>query len=153
MDIFDILKAEHVDLKRWLHKTARLARTREGGKRQGMEELRRVRLLLTNHMIIEERLLYPVMHPLAAMEEFVENSYREHQEISTLLDKLLQNDLERDAWIEEVQRLSVLIEAHVRQEESILFGTAQEVLSTEELDVMGKRVLELKESGLIKPLY
>jgi hemerythrin-like domain-containing protein len=86
---------------------------------------------LSNHFEIEEQVLFPVCGDLPIVAELV----REHRVMEGIVDEL------RTAPSEEaLERLFVLLTAHIRREERELFEKIQNALTREVLDQAGVEI-------------
>jgi hemerythrin superfamily protein len=101
---------------------------------------------LMMHTQAEEEILYPAMRNfmLTNGESTVDESYREHEQIKSLLSELSRMDTISDAFDRKVVELKSSIQHHVQEEENEMFVILMQRMSTEQQQELGRRIHERK---------
>lgn len=81
-----------------------------------------------HHFVIEEKYLLEPLTALGGHKDMVQRIYSEHNAFVEFTQKPLGQNLT------ELKAMAELLKAHIKYEEREVFATAQEVLSTEQLD-------------------
>jgi hemerythrin superfamily protein len=144
-DAIVILKRDHKEIKTLFR---RFQAAGEDATQAKGELVNRMIELLTVHTYIENEVMYPEVRKLVPdLEDDVLESYEEHHVADLLCAELaaLSPDAERfDA------KATVLIENvthHIDEEEQDWFPKVREALGRKQLQELGSRMLELKESA------
>ena len=140
MNALELLKSEH---KRLLFLMNELEGTRRKTGELGIETNRddvklfsTLRNTLTEHTMIEERMLFPKLEKFIETRSIVDECCREHQNIGDTLGKL-QRIIEvepRDRWDDLLFELNARIQSHVINEEDSLFPRAEALLGDAQLE-------------------
>lgn len=83
-----------------------------------------------HHFVIEEKYLLEPLTVVGNHEEMVQRIYAEHKEFIAFTEQPVGQDLAK------LQAMASLLKAHIKYEEREVFATAQQVLSTEQLDTL-----------------
>ena len=83
-----------------------------------------------HHFVIEEKYLLEPLIVVGGHEEMVQRIYAEHKEFVAFTKQPIGQDLAK------LQAMATLLKAHIKYEEREVFATAQEVLTTEQLDTL-----------------
>lgn len=141
MDKKPIKRSEHiVKLSRDHHASLLFCWKLRQGTRRFTEKdriIKYLRYFLDHHFIPhfkeeEEFLFKPVQ------DEIVQKAIDDHQNIKALINELI--DDEKSATHDQFATLADMVDAHVRYEERILFPHIEEVLTTEQLEIIGKKI-------------
>ncbi len=98
------------------------------------------------HAHAEEQSLYPLARErLEEVEDLVNTSLEEHEEVEQRLVALLDMDPDDDAFMEQVVEVRELIEAHVEEEEGRLFPLLEDALEDEDLENLAEELEQAKE--------
>jgi hypothetical protein len=118
------------------------------------ELYRKIRVQLLAHAKAEAQELYGVLELRPATREHALHSELEHKELEHLLrrlDHMAESDI---GWMPTFATLQMKVEAHVREEESVLFDEAKLILDKDELRQIDdryraarRRYVELLEAG------
>jgi hypothetical protein len=103
------------------------------------ELYRTIRLQLLSHAKAEELEVYGVLELRPATRERATHNQIEHREIEHLirrLDHMAESDL---GWMPTFASLQMKVEAHVKDEEELLFEEAKQVLDKQELREIDER--------------
>lgn len=83
-----------------------------------------------HHFVIEEKYLLEPLTVVGGHEEMVQRIYAEHKEFIAFTEQPIGQDLAK------LQAMATLLKSHIKYEEREVFATAQQVLSTEQLDTL-----------------
>jgi hemerythrin-like domain-containing protein len=146
MSVLDVIKKEHRAAEALLNEAEKL----DAGDDRIGELAKAIEQALTTHVAIEERLFYSRLRDRAEAEKKridVFEAYTEH-EVARHLIELLKSQRKHDAKFKaELQVLAESIRHHVREEESTIFSLARELLSSDELDDLGKKWEKAKQQA------
>jgi iron-sulfur cluster repair protein YtfE (RIC family) len=137
MDIFNLLKQDHENVATIFKKIETLeteasAQTRE----QLFAELKTE---LDLHAEIEESIVYPAFRDKPGLEEIIEESLEEHQEIQDLLSDLEGLGADDSDWKANLDGLQERVEHHVQEEEGDMFQKARAAMASGEAEALGKK--------------
>lgn len=146
MNIYELLKKDHAEVKRMLGEIADLLVDERFDEAQELFDT--VRTEIVAHSKSEEEVFY---QPLKAVlkdkqaEGLAWQGEQEHHLISLLLNELSRLELEEEEWQAKLKVLSELVEHHVQEEEGEIFATAKKHFSNEEAEEIAENMEELKE--------
>src|SRR5215216_2103507 len=100
---------------------------------------------LSLHADVEESLFYPELEQRAETADTVQHSYKEHQEVRTMLDELAAGNPGSAEWLAQLNELKQSVQHHVREEENELFPKAQRTLGDERLRELGRKIEQTKQ--------
>lgn len=140
MEIYDVLKKDHEDLKLILDELISLNHD-DDYRYVLIEELRN---LLVPHSRAEESVFYNTLRAVNADKKVVFHGFQEHLEAETLLRTLQVMDRMNLEWKITARKLRDSILHHVEDEESEIFCEARKAFSTEEAISMADAFLQLK---------
>jgi hemerythrin-like domain-containing protein len=101
---------------------------------------------LRRHFDLEERILFPALAAFEAMRGLIAELLSEHRQLAGYVDSLRANS---DASV--IEEFCHLLQLHVRKEESQLFETAQQLLSRDQLDDLGRSLSHPPTACAIPP--
>jgi hemerythrin superfamily protein len=110
-----------------------------------------IRQQLLIHSQAEEEVFYPAIRTLnfGYVDQYVNESYRDHQTIKDLLTQLSSMDVLRDDFDSRIGDLKRTIQHHVEEEEGKLFPLIERQMSQDQLEQLGRRIhnkkVELKK--------
>ena len=144
MDAIAMLKADHDKVKKLLDE---LEMTTERGVKTRAELFSTIKGELTIHELIEEEIFYPALkgHPKAV--DLVLEGYEEHHVVDLLLGELEDLDVADETWGAKAVVMKENIEHHIEEEEGEMFPQARQVFDRQELDDLGARMADRKESA------
>jgi hemerythrin superfamily protein len=97
------------------------------------------------HAQAEEEVLYPAMRNLMIMDQSkVDEAYHEHQQIKDILNDLATMDPMTDAFDTKFANFKGKIDHHVEEEESEMFQTLKQRMSTQQQEDLGRRIHDRK---------
>jgi hemerythrin superfamily protein len=105
-----------------------------------------IRNQLEMHTLVEEQIFYPAVRNIytTVAEQQVDEAKQEHQKIKDLLHEVSTTDSNSFSFMSKVNELKQAVEHHVDEEENEMFPLAQDNMSTEELDHLGKQIHDRK---------
>jgi len=144
MDAIAMLKDDHDKVKRLLNE---LEATTERGVKTRAELFATLKGELTVHEVIEEEIFYPALkgHPRA--KDIVLEGYEEHHVVDLLMGELEDLDVADENWGAKAMVMKENIEHHIEEEEGEMFPKARQVFDRQELEDLGTRMAERKESA------
>lgn len=132
MDAFEILKTDHKkvsDIFAEIESASGQAKTRLFTSLKSELDL---------HAHIEEKFLYPALENKAESRDLTLEAYEEHKIVKELLAELANYGAPDDEWDAKLKVLKENVEHHVDEEEGELFDKAEDVLSEEQIEKLGK---------------
>ena len=144
MDAIALLKADHDKVKRLLNE---LESTTERGVKTREELFATIKGELTIHEIIEEEIFYPALKEHPKAKDIVLEGYEEHHVVDTVMAELEGLDVSDETWGAKATVMKENVEHHIEEEEGEMFKTARQVFERQELEDLGARMTERKESA------
>jgi len=148
MDAIALLKQDHQKVKQLM---SDLEKTTERGVKTREELFGKLMAELTVHEKIEEEIFYPAVKERAEtkkVEELIAESYEEHHFVDMIAAEITATPFDAEEWGAKFKVMMENIEHHaIEEEEGKLFPKVQRAFSKEELQDLGTRMLELKESA------
>lgn len=142
MDAFNFIAKEHRRLERALTK---LADTPAAETEVCQRMFANIRRDLEIHMKIEESILYPLLRKQTEMRGGRFSGFSEHDKSRRLLQDLAELIGSGEQWGERLEELKKIIKEHHDELEQDLFPVARGILSQEEIDDLGRRLLTARE--------
>jgi len=139
MDIFQILKKEHEQVKNLMNQ----AQSKKEGRTGDL--MNQIHKELMIHMQGEEKLFYPTLEEDDSSREKALEAYEEHHVAKGVLKELQKMPQSDERWMAKLAVLKEIVEHHVQEEEKELFKMARGVFDKEEVKEIGKKYLEEKE--------
>jgi len=147
MDAITLLKQDHQKVKKLM---SELEKTTERGVKTREELFTKLVAEFTVHEKIEEEIFYPAVKERAEtkkVEELIAESYEEHHVVDLVMKELKETPFDAEEWGAKFKVMMENIEHHaIEEEEGKLFPKVQRAFTKEELEDLGTRMLELKES-------
>lgn len=147
MDAITLLKQDHQKVKKLMEE---LEKTTERGVKTREELFAKLLAELTVHEKIEEEVFYPAVKERAEtkkVEELIAESYEEHHFVNVVAAEIERTPYDAEEWGAKFKVMMENIEHHAfEEEEGKLFPKVQRAFSKAELEDLGTRMLELKES-------
>ena len=134
MDAFELLKADHKKVSGLFDELEAAT-----GKAK-LSVFAQIRTELELHTYIEETIFYPALEKLEETHDLTLEAYEEHKMVKTLLAKLSRARTANDEWQAQAKVLRENVEHHVDEEENELFDKADDALSDEEIEALGRRM-------------
>ena len=144
MDAIALLKADHDKVKKML---ADGEETTERAEKTLTELFDKLKSEMLIHERIEEEIFYPALkgHPKAV--DLVLEGYEEHHVVDLLMGELEDLDVADETWGAKAVVMKENIEHHIEEEEGEMFPQARQVFDRRELDDLGARMADRKESA------
>jgi len=134
MDAFELLKADH-------KKVAELFdRLDAASGKTKLSVFRQIKSELDVHTHIEEKIFYPALEKPDETHDLTLEAYEEHKTVKTLLRELDRAKTANDEWQAKAKVLRENVEHHVDEEENELFEKADDALSEDEIEALGRRM-------------
>jgi len=140
MNIFDLLKKDHDEIKGIL---AKIDRDLHGGA-NGVVLFAPLRSAVLAHAKAEEEVFYSVLEDHDHTEELAEQSEDEHGEIEDLLTQMNEGLVGDAPWRVMFEHMAQTLRAHFKHEESDMFRAARTVLGETDLEAMGEAFVTRK---------
>ena len=148
-DAIVLLKADHKEVKRLFREFEKAGENARERKAKLVEEIIGE---LTAHTYIENQIMYPEVRKLLPdLEDDVLESYEEHHVADVLTFELTTMSPEDEHFDAKVTVLMENVTHHIEEEEQEWFPKVREALSRKQLQDIGARLLELKESAPRQP--
>jgi hemerythrin-like domain-containing protein len=144
MDAIALLKADHDKVKGLL---ADLESTTERGVKAREELFATIKGELTIHEVIEEEIFYPALKSHPKAKDMVLEGYEEHHVVDLLMGELENLDVSDPTWGAKAVVMKENIEHHIEEEEGEMFPKARQVFDRGELQELGDRMAERKQSA------
>lgn len=114
--------------------------------KEAAEILKKIIEELDAHMKVEEELFYPLVSSVSEDgERMVKHSKREHQEIKELFGELSGVEEMNEDDFENIKRIKMMKNDHVREEEQKMFPFAEKNLEDELGVILSAKMIALKE--------
>jgi Hemerythrin HHE cation binding domain len=144
MDAIALLKDDHDRVKKML---ADGEETTERAEKTRAEVLAKLKEEMLIHERIEEEIFYPALKSHPKAKEIVLEGYEEHHVVDEIMGELEATGVTDETWGAKFKVMKENIEHHIEEEEGEMFKQARRVLSADELETLGVRMLELKKLG------
>ncbi|HSI99295.1 MAG TPA: hemerythrin domain-containing protein [Patescibacteria group bacterium] len=144
MDAISLLKADHDKLKKLLADGEETTERAEVGRTELFTKLKEEMLI---HERIEEEIFYPALKEHPKAKEIVLEGFEEHHVVDEIMGELEATPVTDEQWGAKFKVMKENIEHHIEEEEGEMFTQARQVFSTDELESLGARMLELKKLG------
>jgi len=143
MNALTLLKKDHAKVKALL---SELESTTERGVQTRQRLFAEIKAELTVHETIEEEIFYPELKAHPKAKDIVLEAYEEHNVVDTLMGELSSLSVEDETWGAKAKVMQENIEHHIEEEEGEMFDKAAQVFDETELEDLGRRMAERKES-------
>lgn len=140
MQIYDILKQEHEEVKALLNDLISLKNDDE----YRFILVEEIKAALLPHSRAEEATFYNTLRAVDADKSIVAHGFQEHMEAEGLLRLLEAKDKVNFDWKATAEKLREALNHHITEEETKIFSEARQMFSAEEAETIGKTYLELK---------
>jgi hypothetical protein len=144
MNALTLLKKDHTKVKALL---AELESTTERGVQTRQRLFAEMKAELTVHETIEEEIFYPELKAHPKAKDLVLEAYEEHNVVDTLMGELSSLSVEDETWGAKAKVMQENLEHHIEEEEGELFDKAEQVFDDAELEDLGRRMAERRESA------
>jgi hemerythrin-like domain-containing protein len=140
-NVLDEISKDHDKLLKEME-DLKYASTHTSGARESLYDTLRLHML--RHMYGEERVFYPVLE--GTIRDKILEAIEEHNVMKSLLQQM--DDLPKDdeRWTAKLKVMEENMKHHIREEEGGIFKVTSMNFNREQLDDMGRRFEEAKES-------
>lgn len=145
VDPIAMLKKDHQKVKGLLEE---LTRTTDRAAKHRQELLAEIETEIKVHMALEEQLFYPAFKQAAKTKDDEAKYYEaveEHHAADTVLKDLMDADPAGPTFAGKAKVLKELILHHAKEEEKSMFPKAKKLISKDELNDLGKRMMQKKQ--------
>lgn len=144
MNAFALLKADHKKVATMLET---LNDTTERANKGRQQLFARLKEELDLHARIEEEIFYPALEEAEETRDITLEAFEEHRLVKQLLAELEAEPKDTEEWTAKFTVLKENVEHHVEEEEGEMFKKARQVLSEEEIVLLGERLQKAKQEG------
>jgi hemerythrin superfamily protein len=145
MDVFKLLKQDHKEVQQLFKK---IEDSSDGAIKTREKTYKELAKELAVHASLEERLVYPRLREIEALEDTVKEGIEEHHVAEQLMEEIAKMSASDEQWMAKVTVLKEMIEHHVEEEEKELFPKAMKALEKDEIEELGEIVAEEKKDML-----
>jgi len=145
MDAIALLKEDHDKVKKML---ADGEETTERAEKTRAELFEKLKAEMEIHERIEEEIFYPALKSHPKAQDIVLEGYEEHHVVDEIMGELGATDVTDETWAAKFKVMKENIEHHIEEEEGEMFTQARQIFSTDELETLGSRMMELKQLAL-----
>lgn len=138
-ELFKVLKEQHAEV------SVLMKQVKAGGESARRQLFPKIRAELLAHARAEQETLYEALKRHEKTRPQLDDSYREHQQMERILQRLMAMPIESDEWKQSFDELVQTVEHHVREEENQLFPMSKKVLSDSQLQELERRFTALHE--------
>ena len=146
MDALKLLKQDHDEVKKMLYD---LESTTERAEKTRTEGLATLKSELEVHEAIEEEIFYPALKEHPKAKDIVLEGYEEHHVVDEIMGELEATDVSDETWGAKFLVMKENIEHHIEEEEGEMFKQARQVFSKSELEELGTRMEQRKETASV----
>jgi len=140
-----LLKEDHDRVKQML---AEGEQTTERAEKTRTELFRKLKHDLDIHERMEEEVLYPELKKKSETRDIAFEGFEEHHVVDMILAELEQTPVTDEEWTAKFKVAKENLEHHIEEEEGEMFRTTREVFSRDELEEMGRRMMDIKQAAL-----
>jgi hemerythrin superfamily protein len=141
MSIYTVLAGEHKEVSALFTAVLSAPDAMDGAEKSLFHKLY---VELLSHAKAEQKTVYDRIEGKISKEE-VEEAKRDHAEVEEMLKKIKAMDSASPEWTTEVKTLMRNVQAHVKEEEGVMFKQMQAVFSDEEARDMATQFHEAKK--------
>ena len=142
-EFFQMLKEDHEAVKDIL---GQLVETKETAPKKREELFQKLRMELVPHMKAEESVFYPPLVAKPVSRDDAMEGVEEHHVSEMVLKELETTPKGEDRWGAKMTVFKELVEHHIEDEQSKVFKSAEEALSSEELQAIMKQFEQEKQA-------
>jgi hemerythrin-like domain-containing protein len=140
MNFYELLEEDHRNVENLIR---RIDRSKTGSERREelfLELKREIEL----HSLLEETIVYPALENETGTSEMSLEAREEHRIIKMLLEEMEALDTDDEEWEAKFKVMRERIEEHVKEEEGEIFPAARKVISNEQAEDLGARIVTEK---------
>jgi hemerythrin superfamily protein len=136
--IFNRLKGEHREVSMLLERCA-ATDTTDSGIHERVDLYEKIRAELLAHATAEEEVFYSALEQVAETKPLAIKSREQHDQVERILMELDSLATNEPAWMERFNALVKEVEAHVHEEEEVVFPVAEKVLTKHQAKTLDER--------------
>jgi hypothetical protein len=144
MNAIQLLKADHRKMRTLLDE---LESTTERGIKTREQLFAQIKGELIVHEAIEEEIFYPELKSHPRAKDIVLEGFQEHHVVDLLMAELEALPVDDETWGAKALVMKENVEHHMEEEEGEMFSKAEQVFDAAELDDLGRRMTERKQSA------
>jgi len=144
MTIFELLKSDHRKVSTLLNE---LKNTNQLDGTSRSKIFDNVKRELQVHTQAEENAVYDPLKHYSDAEELISDAIEEHSEVDQVLEEISMLDADDAEFSEKVIELCQMVEHHVNEEETEIFGKMRDLLDETVLDSMCEKMILNKEDA------
>jgi hypothetical protein len=144
MNALTLLKTDHRKMRTLLDQ---LESTTDRGIKTREELFAQIKGELIVHEAIEEEIFYPELKAHPKAKDIVLEGFQEHHVVDLLMGELEALPVDDETWGAKALVMKENVEHHMEEEEGDMFTKAEQVFDAAELDDLGQRMAERKESA------
>jgi hemerythrin-like domain-containing protein len=144
MNAINLLTDEHRAMKKLL---AELETTTERGVKTREDLFGRIKTALTLHEIIEEEIFYPALKEHPKARDIVLEGYEEHNVVDMIMAEMEGLAFDDETWGAKAKVMQENVEHHMEEEEGDMFKKARQVFDESELEDLGRRMADRRETA------
>lgn len=144
MNAIQLLKADHRKMRTLLDE---LESTTERGVKTREQLFAQIKGELMVHEAIEEEIFYPELKSHPRAKDIVLEAFEEHHVVDLLMGELEALPVDAETWGAKALVMKENVEHHMEEEEGDMFTRAEQVFDAAELDDLGRRMTDRKESA------
>ena len=145
MNAIDLLEEDHRKVKKMLAEGEETTERAEVTRSDLYATLRRE---METHERIEEEIFYPALQVHPKARDIVLEGFEEHHVVDEIMGELGETDVTDETWAAKFKVMKESMEHHIEEEEGELLPKARQAFEKDELEVLGARMLELKQLSL-----
>jgi len=145
MDVFNLLKKDHKEVKQLFKK---IGKSSDSAVKLREKTYQQIAKELNLHMSVEEQIVYPRLKEIKPLKDTIGEGFEEHHVAKQLMSEIEGLSADDEQWKAKVAVLQEIIEHHLEEEEKEIFPKAQKALGKEESNNLGKQVQQ--EKALIR---
>jgi len=135
----------HSDHQKFLNLFSQIENTSHDIPEQRRELYLRLELILTIHMLSEERIFYKDLLNKQDVADIIRKSYESHHFVDVATHELKTIPYGSEKWLPKFQAIRDNILAHMAEEENYVFPKLREILPATELLTLGEKMLAYRE--------
>lgn len=142
MNVLEFLKQDHQQAMNIMNQ---IETANTGGQQARTDLFNQLKSALTLHTRMEEQIFYPELENHQETRDLIREAYSEHQEVDELLAEISSLSPTSGDFNNKIAELRDSVEHHVNEEENQMFPKVQQILGQDQLNEMGRRMMEMKQ--------
>ncbi len=143
MNVIELLKRDHQKVNKLLE---HLLDSSNNDTEQREKDFTNLIYELAKHTRFEESSFYPLLKNKSETKDLIRESYAEHNMVEKIIDEMQDLAFDDEKWGAKLVLLQESIAHHVKEEEQELFPKAKKILDSNQLEELGKQLIEFKTS-------